>query len=200
MAYQASPAPKMGLGEEENPLARLVRMMAEYYYPGGSPADPRGVNVTDIAMPQQTMPTSDRLVPDAPVRIDLAALQAAQPPQGMPQPQNPGWTTNSVQAVPYQPGMEREGMPMPTPNPERMPIPTRGMMPPGGGAGAPPMPARGDRMSMTEQGGNIPTSATAPREAIIRALMEAEQRPPLPNRTPGAPQFGTLDWWNQMGH
>lgn len=183
MAYAALPAPKMDMGEQENPLARLVRMMAEYYYPGGSPADPSGANVTDIPMPQTTMPRSDRL--DSPVRINLA------PPS---QPESPGWNTQTVQAVPYEPGMERGGMmPMPEPSPERMPIPTRGMMPPDGGMGVPPMPERGGRMAV--QGGNIPSSAVAPREQIMRALMEAEKRPPLPN----SPQFGTLDWWSQMG-
>lgn len=188
MAYAALPAPKMDLGEQENPLARLVRMMAEYYYPGGSPADPRGPNVTEAAKPrfQQSMPTSDRA--DMPVRIDLARQQ---PPPDLPPP---GWTRQSVQAVPYEPGMESGGMPMPAPNPERMPIPTRGMMPPSGGMNIPPMPERGGRM--TEMGGFTPTSGSGdPRAAIIQALMEAEQRPPLPN----GPQFGTLDWWNNMG-
>lgn len=168
MAYVARPAPKMGLGESENPLSRLARIMAEYYYPGGSPADPRGSNVTDIPMPQQSMPRSDRM--------DFG-------PQ--PQPENPGWTTSTVQAVPYEPSMDMGGggmPPMPAPSPERMPIPTRGMMPP---QGVPPMPERDG--GMAQMGG-------APREAIAQALMGAEQRPPLPS----SPQFGNPDWWNQI--
>lgn len=102
-----------------DPLVLALRQAMDYWMPSEAPADPRGRNVSSA----ERQPLQPIKLP--PVRIDLAALAGEKAPpapqvdplaMGQPQPPLPaGWTSQSVQGVPVEPGAAMDaGMPMPS--------------------------------------------------------------------------------------
>lgn len=169
--YQARPLQRTDQGDfsQYDPFLEAIRRATETFFPGGSPANSRGPNVTtmqkgaDAPMPRPT-----------PTRIDLAQLMAQRAAQQPPSPMQMGGPVQAQptggQPVPVGPGTPSD-MPMPG---QRPPMPSPGGMGPG-------MPQRNPLFSGGIDSGGAQASI-AQRPALMdiaRAMAGAKQTPPF---------------------